>query len=212
MDTIYGKGKASRTESVPPPHPRNLNTTLPPGARLRLGDAHSDGEVLELIRRLPDRKACGVDIIGNEALKMSAEIIAPHLELLFAACFIVCYHPRQFKISRTIVFHKSGKPLAEPKSYRPISLLSSIDKLLERLVVNRLKAVIEVAASVGQTLLPAMQFGGLAGKSTTMALLAMTNFVYTGWAKGMKVSLLGLDISGAFPHVTTSTARSFCKP
>ncbi|EHK50900.1 hypothetical protein TRIATDRAFT_314075 [Trichoderma atroviride IMI 206040] len=96
-----------------------------------------------------------------------------------------------------------GHLVAPHLAYRPIALLSSIGKIFEQIMVKHIKDFVAESVSNKKPLLPLMQFGGLVGRSTTMALQALTNFVYTGWASGnkRKVSLLGLDISGAFPRV-----------
>lgn len=59
------------------------------------------GEVLKSITSLPDRKATGVDIIGNEALKMVGDIVTPYLEDIFSACLSKSHYPKWLKFSRT---------------------------------------------------------------------------------------------------------------
>ncbi|KAK7926496.1 heterokaryon incompatibility protein-domain-containing protein [Apiospora marii] len=140
-----------------------------------------DGEVSEAIADLADRKSSGVDMIANEALKMARVEIVPCFEHLFDVCFKLQYHPRYFKASRTIAVPKGGKPAELPTSNRPISLLSAIGKLLERLIVNRIKRCLEKGLAKGHNILPAMLFGGLPGESTTMALATMIDFIRTGW-------------------------------
>lgn len=197
MDVIYGPGNTSQTSPVNPDLPDNLDCNVPPKCRLDSDD------ILYLIKTLPNRKSSGVDIVGNEALKMVGDVVAPHLQTLFNACMDKGYYPAHFKRSKTILFLKPGKTADNPKAYRPIALLSSIGKILERIMANHIKDFVAESASKNKRLLPLMQFGGLVGRSTTMALQALTNFVYTGWASSnkRKVSLLGLDISGAFPRV-----------
>lgn len=198
MDAVYGAGKTSRKRTSHPKLPRINDTSLPLGQQLTRmvpGDAENQGEVLKSINSLPDRKATGVGIIGNEALKMVGDIITPYLEDIFDACLSKNHYPGWLKFSRTILFHKTGKPDHLPTSYRPIALLTSIGKVLERIILSRIKEALLSCA------VPLRQFGGLSGKSTTAALNNLINFVLTGFAKGQKVSVLGLDISGAFPHV-----------
>ncbi|KAL7796456.1 reverse transcriptase (RNA-dependent DNA polymerase) domain-containing protein [Trichoderma afarasin] len=206
MDAIYGQGKTSQTSSVYPQLPENLDCAVPPESKLALGEEGNvarQGEVLALINDLPTKKSSGIDVIANEALQMAASVIAPYLEKVFNACIENCYHPTYFKRSRTILFLKLGKAANNPKSYRPIALLSCMGKVLERLIATRIKEFLEDASWRGKELIPMKQFGGLSGRSTTLALKTLVNFVYTGWNSKFykKVSLLGLDISGAFPRV-----------
>lgn len=202
MDAIYGQGNASRERSVHPELPQNIDCSFLPGhdlERMVPGDENMSGEVLTAIKSQTDRKATGVDIIGNEALKMVGHVIAPYLEDIFSACLSKGHYPKWLKFSRTILFLKPGKPADRPTSYRPIALLTSIGKVLEKLIVNRVK---RAADSLPKScILPLRQFGGLSGKSTTAAIHNLINFVLTAWAKAQEVSCLGLDISGAFSHV-----------
>ncbi|KAL2284800.1 hypothetical protein FJTKL_08629 [Diaporthe vaccinii] len=201
MEAVYGEGKTSREHSVHPDLPPDIDCSLPPGHeldRMVPDDDKQLGEVLRAIKKLPDRKATGVDIIGNEALKMVGDIITPHLENIFPACLVKCYYPNFLKLSRTILFPKPEKDAHLPTSYRPIALLTSIGKLLEKVILERLRRALNLLPK--SLALPLRQFGGLAGKSTTAALHNLLNFVHIGLAKKLKVSVLGLDITGAFPH------------
>lgn len=201
MDAIYGEGNTSREHSVNPELPQNIDCSLPQGhqlGRMVPGQDQSPGEVLKSIESLPDRKATGVDIIGNEALKMLGDIVTPYFEDVFAACLSKGHYPKWLKFSRTILFLKPGKSDDRPTSYRPIALLTSVGKVLEKVIIGRLKRALDALPESCR--LPLGQFGGLPGKSTTAALHSLTNFIFTGWIKGQKVSGLSLDISGAFPH------------
>lgn len=201
MDAIYGQGNTSRERSVYPEFPENMDCSLGPGDeldRMVRGDSQKPGEVLKSTKSLPDSKATGVDIIGNEALKVLGDIVTPYLEDVFAACLSKGHYPKWLKFSRTILFLKTGKPDDHPTSYRPIALLTSVGKILEKLILRRTKQALDSLPK--SCALPSQQFGGLSGKSTTAALHSLINFVLTGWAKDQKVSSLGLDISGAFPH------------
>ncbi|UPK92752.1 hypothetical protein LCI18_003687 [Fusarium solani-melongenae] len=88
---------------------------------------------------------------------------------------------------------KSGRDPCEPKSWRPIALLSCIGKLVEKIVALRMVAALKDR-------LKSTQFGG---KSTTEALQFMLAIVYGAWSDSRLrvVTLLALDISGAYDNV-----------
>ncbi|KAH8744391.1 hypothetical protein F5883DRAFT_369561, partial [Diaporthe sp. PMI_573] len=98
IDAIYGQGNTSRERSVHPELPMCLGHEL---ERMVPGDKKNQGEVLKSINSLPDRKATGIDIIGNEALKMVGDIVAPYLEDIFGACLSKGHYPEWLKFSRT---------------------------------------------------------------------------------------------------------------
>ena len=62
--------------------------------------------------------------------------IAPFLEILFNKCLETGVFPDCFKIAKVIALHKGGeKQICD--SYRPISLLPSLSKLLEKIISVR---------------------------------------------------------------------------
>lgn len=155
-----------------------------------------DGEVDQLIRNLKHGKAAGVDRVANDFLKMIKDIIVPYLEHLFRACIVLGHEPDRFKEARTVILKKPDKDTyTTPNSWRPISLLSSIGKLLEAIVAHRLRDL-----SATYNILPATQFG-VTGRCTTKALLNFLNPVYHGWCEGLQTTLLSLDIKGAYDRV-----------
>ena len=79
--------------------------------------------------------------------------------------------PSKLKASRTVPIFKSGDP-NNCDNYRPISLLSSISKLLEKFIVNQLVDHLET-----NKLLYEHQYGFQRNKSTLHSLTQFTNFV-----------------------------------
>jgi hypothetical protein len=49
----------------------------------------------------------------------------------------------QWKVAEIIMIQKPGKPPNEKTSYRPISLLPIVSKIFEKLLLRRLKPIIE---------------------------------------------------------------------
>ncbi|KAL1798048.1 hypothetical protein ACET3X_004654 [Alternaria dauci] len=154
-----------------------------------------EGEIRRLIKSAPYRRAYGTDGIAYEAFKMCCEAIDPILSWIFQACLDLRLHPDQFKDCITVVILKPGKPPELPKSYRPIAILNTMAKFLERILADRYKDLL-----VNAGILPAVQYGA-PGRSTTLSLELLTSKIYTGWTKGQKVSLLGLDLTGAYDHI-----------
>lgn len=156
----------------------------------------TEEEVARLLQDASDRKSPGVDGIPYEALKICANAVTPTLTWIFQTCLNLRFHPTSFKDCITVVIQKPGKDPSLPKSYRPIALLNTLAKLLERIIADRFKSlVLEV-----EGMLPFTQFGA-PGRSTTLALELLTTKIYADWTKGLKVSLLGLDLTGAYDHI-----------
>ncbi|GBN23510.1 putative RNA-directed DNA polymerase from transposon BS [Araneus ventricosus] len=90
--------------------------------------------------------------------------------------------------------HKPGKDPHNPTSYRPISLLSSLSKVAEKIILNRLKPTIE------DKLIP-YQFGFKRNHSTIAQLLRMTETIRHGWSEGKDTGAVFLDVAKAFDKV-----------
>ncbi|KAF5675546.1 hypothetical protein FHETE_2543 [Fusarium heterosporum] len=153
-----------------------------------------DAELEKLVKWLPKRKSCGTDGIASEAIKLGDEPLRFHLLRAFKGCLRISYHPVHFKDSIIVMVRKAGRSPDDPKGWRPISLISCMDKLLERIVATRMMDALRANCR----LLPAHQFGM---RTTTEALQYLFETIYGSWFKGKYVTILGLDISGAYDSV-----------
>ncbi|CDO75194.1 hypothetical protein BN946_scf184794.g1, partial [Trametes cinnabarina] len=113
------------------------------------------------------------------------------------ACIQHHHHPPSWKQFTTITLRKPGKPsYLVPKAYRPIALEDTSSKVLESVVARRLAGLAEQHG-----LLPTNHFGGRTGRTTTDAVLFLTQRVKDAWRKGHVATVLFLDITSAFPSV-----------
>ncbi|KAH6015937.1 hypothetical protein HBI07_073830 [Parastagonospora nodorum] len=198
-----GESPCMSRRSIPPSDLHNI--TARPGLPLPIFsstrpqhvalDKLEKDELKRILKDLPDGKAYGTDNIPYEALKKCRKVIEPILETIFNAFLQFRLHPDHFKETITFVIQKPGKDAKVPTSYRPIAILNTIGKVYERIIANRLKTLAQT-----HNLLPATQFGA-PGRNTTLALEHLLNGVYRGWLCKSKVSLLSLDLSGAYDHV-----------
>ena len=87
----------------------------------------------------------------------------------------------------------------DTSSYRPISHLSVLSKLLERLVVSQLMKYLTSA-----DLLPLLQYGFRPGHSTETAVLRVLSDILQAVDRGDSAALILLDLSAAFDTVDHS--------
>lgn len=92
-------------------------------------------EITEIIK---STKSPGLDNVSNILLKNRPLKVLGLLVIIFNRCIELNYFPTQFKIAKVIPIPKVNKPKHDPKSYRPISLLSNVGKLFERIIYKRL--------------------------------------------------------------------------
>jgi ribonuclease HI len=156
----------------------------------------TDEQIHRAIKRLKPYKGTGPDQQSNSLYKNCRELLVPHLGPYYRATFDLKHYPAKWKHSITDVLRKPDKPnYSLPKAYRPITRLNTIAKILSSAVSEDL-----VHMSETHNLLPANHFGGRPGRSTTDSLMLAVHWTFEKWRKGLVVSGLFLDISGAFPN------------
>ena len=97
----------------------------------------SEEEVRAELRKLKIGKTMGPDGVSNELLKMIAGSVAPSLTTLFNNVVQTGCYPDIWKQAHVSPIHKQGSR-QDKKNYRPISLLSTTGKFLERILFNKM--------------------------------------------------------------------------
>ncbi|KAF5540085.1 hypothetical protein FNAPI_10626 [Fusarium napiforme] len=156
----------------------------------------TDEQLRLIISNLQKGKAPGPDLIPHEAIQLGGEVLRSRLLRLCRSCLLHSYYPSPLKDSILVMVRKTGRPLSDPKSWRPIALLSSFGKIIDRIMTDKMLEVLRAHPR----LLPRCQFGG---KSTTDALVYLLNIIYNTWTfhPGKVVTVFGLDMSSAFDRV-----------
>lgn len=93
-------------------------------------------EVRSHIKNLKNSKAPGFDNFSNILLKNIPISAIGNIAKIFSACLKIGYFPDFFKRATIIAIPKPGKDPRNPSSYRPISLLSSLDKIFEKIILS----------------------------------------------------------------------------
>lgn len=99
----------------------------------------SPGEIKSIIHRLNAMKAPGHDGITNAALKNLPRRAIIQLMYLLNACLKLKFFPDSWKRAIVLPFLKPGKDKLFAANYRPISLLPTLGKVLEKIILGRLK-------------------------------------------------------------------------
>lgn len=100
------------------------------------------------------------------------------------------------KLAEIIMVLKPGKPPNEVSSYRPISLLSTISKLLERIILHRIETDIP-----NDQWIPSHQFGFRQGHSTVEQTHRITRVINQAFEDKQYCTSVFLDVSQAFDKV-----------
>ena len=175
-------------------------TAAPVGCEMRLFTPVTTEDVMKMIRSLPD-KQCLTDPMPTWLLKTNVDLLAPFLCQLFNWSLEHGTVPVSMKAAYiTPTVKKAGMDPTDPKSYRPISNLSVISKLLERLVSQQLLTYLR-----NNSLLPDLQSAFRAHHSTETAVLKVLTDILLALDSGNLALLTLLDLSAAFDSVDHAT-------
>ncbi len=140
-------------------------------------------------------KASGPDCISYRLLKECAFSLAEPFCRLFEKSFMDGIFPSKWKISNIApVFKKAFRHIKE--NYRPVSLLSCISKIMERIVFNTMYEYFKING-----LLTERNSGFKEKDSTINQLIHLCHNIYKGLDNSRDVCLVFLDVSKAFDKV-----------
>ncbi|RXW14341.1 hypothetical protein EST38_g11516 [Candolleomyces aberdarensis] len=127
------------------------------------------------------------------ALRKCAGIIIA----LANGCIESGHWPIHFKESTSVIIPKPNKPsYSTPKAFRPIVLLNTLGKLIEKMISNKFQHDM-----IKYDLVDANQMGGVRQRSTKDAGLFLTHLVRARWAKGLQTSVVAFDVAQFFPSI-----------
>jgi hypothetical protein len=172
----------------PPEDYVNYNRQIP---QMQLGNTTPD-HVKKTIKKLKSKNSCDVFGMSSKLIKLIGNEIAVPLAHIFNLSLISGDFPSKLKQCRVIPIYKAGDQL-ECDNYRPISLLSSISKILEKIVAEKL-----LFHLTSNDLLYEHQYGFLPKKSTEHNLMHILNYVTTALNDGMYCIGIFLDLKKAF--------------
>lgn len=153
-------------------------------------------EVTCEIKNLNSKKSPGYDLITGEIMKQLPKKGIIMLTYLINTSFRLKYVPKALKVSEIIMLPKPGKPANSVKSYRPISILPIISKILEKLFLKRLQKIIEK-----KNIIPSHQFGCRQKHSTVEQLHRITDVIENALENKKICSAIFLDVAQAFDKV-----------
>lgn len=152
-------------------------------------------DVLKTINSLNNSFSHGRDNLSNIVLKRIGLNIVDILSHIFNLSINTGIFPDELKVGIVIPLFKKGNK-EDKSNYRPISLLSSISKVFEKLIKTRMLAYLNRI-----NFFSPMQFGFRTGRSTEDALLDFFCILQSGLDRKYHCTGLFVDITKAFDMV-----------
>lgn len=162
---------------------------------------HEVAKIIDSVRS----NAVGTDSVSISMIKLCLPHILPYITHIINCCLEEGYFPQVWKSA--IV--KPVPKINNPTSYsdlRPISLLPTLSKILEKAVRKQLYEFVN-----SNDIVPACQSGFRESHSTTSALLNVTDSIFGALDKKQITALVLLDYSKAFDTVNHHVALAKLK-
>jgi len=149
-------------------------------------------EIEKINKSLRTKNTCGYDEISNHIIKLTAPFIIAPLTYIYNAVLGTGVFPDRLKYAVVKpIFIKGNKQ--EISNYRPISLLTSFAKIIEKLIYARLHAHIDM-----NNILVQEQYGFQTHSSTEQAAFTLINSILTATNNNQMVGGIFCDLQKAF--------------
>ena len=130
--------------------------------------------------------------------KIASDVVSFPLSIFFNLFIEQGCFPESLKLLKVIPIFKSGAK-CDLSNYRPISLLSVISKVFEKLISIRVMSFIEKHSILSPT-----QYGFRPESSTEFAILDIVSSCYENINEKLFTGLIMIDLKKAFDSVTHS--------
>ena len=187
------KNTINTTQNFSKLHPTSTKTsdTLDP-----LYEEITIDEINLIIKNINIKKSCGEDTITNKLIKLLKPSLSPILHDLYNLSFKHGYIPQNWKNITTIMIPKPGKNRHDIKNYRPISLINCLEKILEKIITDKLLSFVN-----SKNIINKEQSGFQKYKSTNDQLFQLTQSITQNFNRNHNTAAVFLDIDKAFDRV-----------
>ena len=147
------------------------------------------------LNEMSSSKAVGQDGVPILALRKCFAVLGPHLLHLVNTSITTCVFPSEWKVAVVVPLHKSGSR-DSPENFRPVSILSVLSKLCEKVVCKQLSEHLN-----SQNLLAPSQYAYRPCHSTEDAVTDAVEWMTRQIDAGHVVAVTSVDLSKAFDSV-----------
>ena len=161
----------------------------------------------KIIKELKNSKSSGLDNIDTYIIKHIRPHIVPAVTHIINTSIRTGQFPTNYKVAKIVPLHK-GKdaPMSQPKSYRPISILPVISKIIERVIQSQITNHMN-----NSQLFHPNHHAYRSFHSTTTAMLSMHDAWVEAAERGLHTGVVMIDMSAAFDVVDIPILLKKCK-
>ena len=152
----------------------------------------AESHVKKIMQKQQPKLSCGIDTINNKLVKTCHEQLAKPMTIVINKSITDSTVPLNYKTARVIPLYKKGSP-SDCGNYRPVSLLSALSKILEKVICKQLNEYLEK-----NNLLCQDQFGFRRKCQTTHVVQKLLNEVSDNANNNEVTIATYLDLSKAF--------------
>jgi len=155
-----------------------------------------------ILKNLDTNKAVGPDNISPFFLKKCAVELATPLATAFNCCLKEKTWPRIWKHAHVVPVHKKCSK-SDPKNYRPISLLSILSKVFERIIDDHIENFFDQ-----NHLISDRQHGFRKKRSTSDVLMSLSQ----SWSDALDTGRTPLSLPLTLPELSTGSGTVAFSP
>ena len=152
-------------------------------------------ELCNIIQKLKNKNSFGPDGISNKVLKLCCNSIIEPLQILINRCMREGSFPKSLKIAKVVPIYKDGDK-NKFDNYRPISMLSGLAKIFERVIYNRMVSFLHTFCLFNEN-----QFGFRPKRQTIDALASVIESIISSISIKENVCCIFLDLKKAFDTI-----------
>ena len=161
---------------------------------VNVSGSFSHQEFAAALQHLKPGKAPGPDSICPELIIHAGAGLKSWLRGFLSSCLHHLKIPEIWRRALVVAVPKPSKPVEDPRSYRPISLLCVPYKILERLIYAPVEPLID-------PLLPREQAGFRRGRSTVDQVTLLTQNIKNAFKAKKKAGAVFIDLTAAYDTV-----------
>jgi len=161
-------------------------------------------EIRRIIENLKVRASPGSDLVHARIVVDSVNCLDYIINDFINSIIDTCIIPTDLKKAVITPIYKKGDRNVYD-NYRPISVLNTLAKILDKFLFNRISCFIET-----NNFLSPRQFGFRSGKNTEMALEAILNNSAVNVDNGKKVAIITFDFKKAFDLINRQILLRKC--